>query len=156
MTRDEQITELNKAYQGFIRVVLSLSEDGFLRPLGGWTPRDIVAHLIGWNRNILVGCQQIKTGISPFYHIDGPNDYRKVNAESIARFNSPQRSVLLEELASSKDELVAYVTALDEHDWDKDWGPQHYRGGPATIARSIQSLTKDYLNHIGEIVKAYK
>ena len=156
MTRDEQITQLNKAHQGFIRVVLSLSEEGFLRPLGGWTPRDIVAHLIGWNRNILVGCQQIKTGISPFYHIDGPNDYRKVNAESIARSNSMDRGMLLEELAGSKDELVAYVTALDEHDWDKDWGPQHYRGGPATIARSIQSLTNDYLDHTEEIVNAYK
>jgi hypothetical protein len=156
MTRDEQISKLHKAHQSFVRVVLSLSEEGFLRPLGGWTPRDIVAHLIGWNRNILVGCQQIRTGISPFYHYDGPNDYRKENAKSIARYGSRERSVLLDELANSKDELVAYVTGLDENDWDKDWGPQHYRGGPATIARSIQSLTKDYLNHTEEIVKAYK
>ena len=156
MTRDEQIVQLNKAHQDFVKGVLALSEDGFLGSLGDWTPRDIVAHLIGWNRNIRIGCEQIRTGVSPFYHVDGPNDYRNENAKSIARYNSRERSVLLTELASSKDELVAYVMGIDERDWDKDFGPQHYRGGPATIARSIASLTGDYLGHTEEIVKGRK
>jgi hypothetical protein len=153
MTRDEQLAQLNKAHQGFVKVVLSISNEDFLRSLGDWTPRDIVAHLIGWNRNIRIGCEQIRTGVSPFYHVDGPNDYRMENAKSIARYDSRERMVLLDELASSKDELVAYVMGLDEHDWDKDWGPQHYRGGAATIARSIESLTNDYLDHTDEIVR---
>ncbi len=153
MTRDEQLAQLDKAHQNFVNVVLSLPEEGFLRSLGDWSPRDIVAHLIGWNRNIRIGCQQIRAGISPFYHFDGSNDYRKVNADSIARYDSLERGALLDELAGSKDELVAYVMGLVEHDWDKDWGPQHYRGGPATIGRSIASLTRDYLDHADEIAQ---
>ena len=156
MTRDEQISQLHKVHQDFVKVVLSMSEERFLSSLGDWAPRDIVAHLIGWNRNIRVGCEQIRTGVSPFYHFDGPNDYRSENAKSIARYSSRERKALLDELATSKDELVAYVTELDEHDWNKDFGPQHYRGGPATIARSIASLTGDYLGHTEEIIKGRK
>ena len=153
MTRDEQIAQLNKAHQDFVKVVQSMSEERFLSSLGDWSPRDIVAHLIGWNRNIRIGCEQIRIGISPFYHVDGPNDYRRENAISIARYASRERSLLLKELVSAKDELAAYVMQLDERDWDKDFGPQHYRGGPATIARSIASLTGDYRDHTEEITR---
>lgn len=150
-SRDEGLQQLDKAYSAFVEAVRSLSSRTLLRSLGDWTPRDIVAHLIGWNRNIRIGCQQIRSGLSPFYHKDGPNDYREINANSIARYNSTDRSALLKELANSKDELVAYVKGLDSQDWDKDYGPQHYRGGPATIERWIKSLTGDYINHTEEI-----
>ncbi len=150
-TPEDRLDQLNKAYSVFVETVSLLSAEGFVRSLGDWTPRDIVAHLIGWNRNILTGCKQIRSGVSPFYHQDGLNDYREINAESIAQYNSTDRNLLLSELASSKYELVAYVTGLDQQDWDKDWGPQHYRGGPATIGRSIESLTGDYVNHAEEI-----
>jgi hypothetical protein len=150
-TRDEGLLELESAYTAFVDTVNSLTTEEFLRSLGDWAPRDIVAHLIGWNRNILIGCQQIRSGVSPFYHKDGQNDYREENAVSIARYNSTDRNVQLKELAVSKDALVAYVKGLDEQDWEKDFGPQHYRGGPATVARSIASLTGDYMNHAGEI-----
>ena len=70
MKREEQLEQFDKAYGNFVDVVNSLSAEAFLRSLGGWTPRDIVAHLIGWNRNIRVGCGQIRNGLAPFYHQD--------------------------------------------------------------------------------------
>ncbi len=153
MSKNQQLRELDKAFDHFVRVVQSLSPTRFLTSLGSWTPRDIVAHLIGWNRNILVGCQQIQSGLQPFYHVDGPNDYRSLNAEIIARFNSIDRPALLRELAKGKDLLVSYLEGVDEHDWDRDFGARHYRGGAATIGRSIESLTNDYVNHAAEIAR---
>ena len=153
---NERLEQLDRAYALFVVTVNSLSPETFLSSLGDWTPRDIVAHLIGWNHNILIGCQQIRDGVSPFYHKDGPNDYRQMNAVSIRRYNSTDRRALLKELADTKDALVAYVSGLDAGDWDKDFGPKHYRGGPATVARSIESLTGDYLNHAQELVKAVR
>jgi len=150
-TPEDRVAGLEQAYSAFVGAVKSLSPEAFLCSLGDRTPRDIVAHLIGWNRYILTGCQQIRSGISPFYHKDGPNDYRQINAVSISRYNSTDRDALLKELVESKDELVAYVKGLQELDWYKDYGPQHYRGGPATVARSIESLTGDYANHTAEI-----
>lgn len=150
-TQDEGLGGLETAYSSFVDSVNSLPAEAFLRSLGDWTPRDIVAHLIGWNRNILTGCQQIRGGVSPFYHNDGLNDYRIINSVSISRYKSTDRSVLLRQLAQSKDELVAYVKGLDQLDWERDYGPRHYRGGPATVGRSIESLTEDYINHTAEI-----
>jgi hypothetical protein len=151
---EERLRQLDEAYSAFVETVSSFPAEAFLQSLGDWTPRDVVAHLIGWNRNILTGCQQIRSGVSPFYHKDGPNDYRIVNSASIKRYKSTDRSLLLKELSATKDELVAYVKGLDEQEWDKDYGPRHYRGGPATVGRAIESLTGDYVNHTEEIRKA--
>ncbi len=151
MTKIDQLEQFNNAFEQFVGVVESLNREQFLASLGDWTPRDIVAHLIGWNRNILVGCQQIQSGLQPFYHADGPNDYRNVNSETIARFNSTDRPALLRELEKGKDLLVSYLEGVGEQDWNKDFGARHYRGGPATIRRSIESLTQDYLAHATEI-----
>jgi hypothetical protein len=152
MIKTDQLAQLEKAYQGFVGVVNDLSAEAFLSSLGDWTPRDIVAHLIGWNRNILVGCQQIQLAQSPFYHSDGANDYRTLNAELIARYSSSEREPLLRELSKGKDLLTSYLEGVDEDDWERNFGPQHYRGGPATIARSVESLTRDYVDHADEIV----
>lgn len=153
MTKTDQLEELEEAFEHFVQVVRSLTPTRFLASLGDWTPRDVLAHLIGWNRNTLVGCQQIQSGLQPFYHVDGPNDYRSLNAEIIARFNSIDRPALLRELVKGKDMLVSYLEGVEERDWNKDFGAQHYRGGPATIGRSIESLTNDYINHAAEIVR---
>jgi hypothetical protein len=151
MDKKDQLKQFAKAYEDFVGVVVSLKPESFLASFGPWSPRDIVGHLIGWNYNIRRGCEQIRAGSAPSYHADGPNDYRTLNAEFIARYNSTDRGVLLAELGRGKDELASYVQALPDLDWDKDFGARHYRGGPATVARSIESLTRDYLDHAAEI-----
>jgi hypothetical protein len=151
MPKMDQLEKFDQAYSDFARVVNSLSAERFLASLGDWTPRDIVAHLVGWNRNILVGCQQIQSGIRPFYHFDGANDYRSINAEMVSRFSSTDQQALLRELAKGKDLLTSYLEGVDERDWQRDFGVPHYQGGPATIGRAIESLTHDYTNHAAEI-----
>ena len=116
----------------------------FLGSLGDWTPRDIVAHLIGWNYNIRQGCQQIRAGIVPSYHADAANDYRNLNAGFMAQYNSTDRETLLAELARGKDELLSYLQSVDEHDWDKDFGAKHYRGGAGHHRPVGRVLTHDY------------
>jgi hypothetical protein len=151
MPKTDQLHEFERAYTDFVKLVTALTPEAFLRSLGDWTPRDILAHLIGWNFNIRQGCQQIQTGAVPFYHSDALNDYRTLNAEFIARYNSTDRLILLDQLAAGKDRLLTYLIGVAEADWDKDFGATHYRGGPATIARSVESLTRDYLDHAREI-----
>jgi hypothetical protein len=92
-------------------------------------------------------------GIAPSYHVDALNDYRTYNAEFIARYDSTDRDTLLAELAQGKAELLSYLQSVDAHDWDRDFGAEHYRGGAATIGRSVESLTRDYVDHAGEIAE---
>ncbi|HEY9152820.1 MAG TPA: ClbS/DfsB family four-helix bundle protein [Anaerolineales bacterium] len=152
-SRDEQLADLETAYEAFVRTVKELSSDAFLASLGDWTPRDIAAHFIGWNRVTLAGCSTLREGAEPFYFYDGTNDYRKVNAKFLKQFPSLDREVLLKEMAITKDALVAYLKTISEDEWELDTGIVHYRGGPATVARSTDSLIRDYRKHREEIIQ---
>ena len=151
MERATQLSDLTHEYGAFVEAVQGLTPEQFRSRLGDWTRRDIVAHLIGWNVNILEGCRAILVGKSPFYHYDGPNDYRIENARSIAQYSSTDREALLSQLAATLDTLVAYLEQVDPEDWERDTGVRHYRSGPATVSRCVDSLLRDYRNHSKEI-----
>ena len=80
MTIEDQIGGLDRSVKAFSQCVASLDEQRFLQKLNGWTPRDIVAHLVGWNRYVVKGGRQILRGELPFYDIDPGDNYSKVNA----------------------------------------------------------------------------
>ncbi len=151
-SRNEQLRDLDLAYKAFIQTVEELSTENFTRPLGSWTPRDIMAHFVGWNRITLAGCAELCEGVEPFYFHDGTNDYRKVNAAFLERFSSTSRGILLQQMASTKDALISYLKSIDENEWELDTGVIHYRSGPATVARCVDSLIRDYRKHREEII----
>ncbi len=153
--RDKQLANLVIACAAFMETMRNLSAEDFLKSLGDWTPRDITAHLIGWNRITLVGCGELREGVEPFYFYDGTNDYRKVNAKFFTQFPSTDKDELLQEIASTKDALVAYLKTVPESEWELDTGIVHYRKDPATIARCVDSLIRDYRKHMEEIVDAF-
>ncbi len=47
---DKQLTDLETAYAACMETMQVLSAENLLTSLGDWTPRDIAAHFIGWNR----------------------------------------------------------------------------------------------------------
>lgn len=151
MDKSSQLEQFDSAYSTFVEAVRSLDAEQLLQPLSGWTPRDIVAHLIGWNYNIRSGCEQIMSGSAPFYHVDGPNDYRRLNAEFMRQYNSTDLDTLLRQLEDGRQALRTFLGKVDEQDWARDFGPQHYRGGPATVGRCAASITGDYIDHAREI-----
>ncbi len=151
-SREKQLTDLNAAYLAFMETLQNLSAEDFFGSLGDWTPRDIAAHFIGWNRITLAGCSALREGAEPFYFYDGANDYRKINARFLEQFSSTERASLLKEIAATHSVLVAYLKSIDESEWELDTGIVHYRGDPATIARCVDSLIRDYRNHRQEII----
>ena len=154
-SRDKQLLDLDTTYSAFIETMKSLAPESFLKPLGDWTPRDIAAHFVGWNRITLVGCSELREGVKPFYFYDGANDYRKVNAGFFEQFPSTDREELLNEIALTMNALVAYLKTIPESEWEKDTGIVHYRGDPATVARCADSLIRDYRKHRQEIIDGF-
>jgi hypothetical protein len=152
--RQDQLKDLEAAYRGFRTALLALPTGKFLASLGDWAPRDIAAHFVGWNRITLAGCAALREGAVPFYFHDGTNDYRKINGGFLQRFSSPERDVLLQQIDQAMRELVAYLGRVDEAEWEQDTGVVHYRGGPATVARCVDSLIRDYRKHTEEIQAA--
>jgi hypothetical protein len=147
-----QIANLEEAYRAFCETLRALPANAFLASLGDWTPRDIAAHFVGWNRITLVGSAQLREGVRPFYFDDGTNDYRRVNADFCARFASRDQSELLSQMDSAMGELVSYLRLVPEGEWELDTNVAHYRPGPATVARCVDSLIRDYRKHREEIL----
>ena len=151
-SKDKQLADLETACASFIDTLTGLASENMLATLGDWTPRDIAAHFIGWNRITLAGCSALRESAEPFYFSDGTNDYRKVNAKFFTQFPSTDQDELLKDIASTKEALTAYLKTIPESEWELDTGVVHYRGNPATIARCVDSLIRDYRKHRQEIV----
>jgi hypothetical protein len=151
MDRIDPTLALRQEYEAFCDAIRALPEDLFLAKIDEWTPRDVVAHLVGWNRRMVHACQDILAGTTPDYYADAPNDYRTINAGYVARHASTSREALLRDLAAGLEELTAYARALNPAEWEASHGVKHYRGAPATVAGTLASLAGDYAQHARQI-----
>ena len=151
MDNAASLTPLDHAWQALQAAVRHLPEERFLVPLSGWSARDIVAHLIGWNRHMIEASGSILRGQTPAYYADAPNGYRNLNAAHVAAHPSHSRDELLRELEVSLMEFKAFVLLLPPGEINDSHGVLHYSGRPATVEGIIRSLTQDYRDHAAEI-----
>ena len=160
MTLEEQVDKLGHCVQAFAASVAGLDERLFFSSIGCWTPRDIVAHLIGWNLHIVRGAKQILCGELPFYDVDPGPDYSKVNAALVRLHCDTDRSVLLERLAESAGELIGFLRAMDPGEWDRDFGVRHKgeqltvestAGDLVTVKSTVDDLIADYDHHRAQL-----
>ena len=151
MSAQEIMLPLRRLYEDFIELILSLPDELFLSPINGWAPRDVVAHLIGWNSLMIEASSSILAGQPPSYYADAPNDYSHINAGFTAQYSSRSKQELLEELKSSLDGLERYVLALPSEELVANHGVRHYRDGPATVSKIVESLAGDYRYHTDQI-----
>jgi len=104
MHGEHPLSELKRAYLTFCNCVLSVPETLFMASINGWSPRDVVAHLIGWNGQMIAASQEILRGETPQYYADAPNDYQNINTSFVARFASQSKAELISELKASLHE----------------------------------------------------
>jgi len=142
--------ELNDAVESFARLVEGLDDETFLGPLGRWSARDVVAHLIGWNRYTVRGARQIAEGELPFYDVDPGENYANVNRTHVLEYSSRDKEDLLSELRASSRELSAALSLLDPATWERDFGVRH-RGQTVTIRATVDDLIVDYAHHAEQI-----
>jgi len=150
MNIEAQIERLRQAVADFELAVLALGAPRFLVSNGSWTPRDIVAHLIGWNRLVIEGSRQIRAGELPSYDEDPGQDYANVNARLVREYATEDDRALLTELHASSKELATFLGAVEPTDWDRDFGVQH-GDETLTIRGTVEELLADYLVHAGQL-----
>jgi hypothetical protein len=146
----EQLKRLEEAVERFKACIRLLPEVLFLRRMDGWAPRDVLAHLIGWNRHTVEGCRHILGGRKPRYLADAGNDFSNLNAESVERYCSNDRNALLAELDRSLDELRDYLRSVDPEQWEGHGGVKHAQWVIAA-PDSVDALRDDYDAHRLEI-----
>ncbi len=141
-----RLSALHEAFARFRACADALPSERFLERMNGWPPRDVTAHLIGWNRYTIEGCREILRGVCPSYLEDEPNDFGTVNRESVERYASSDRNELLAELDASFDELKAFLLTVSDPQWDNDFGVR-YKGYVITVGNSVEGLRMDYDRH---------
>ena len=151
MSEQNATSQLTDAYQHFWKLIESLSNEQFLAPMNGWAPRDVVAHLIGWNSLMIESSLSILAGNPPSYYDDAPNDYSNINASFTAKYSSQSKQELLAELQWSMEQLVKFINSLPTEELTTNHGVMHHGGDPATIAEIIDALAGDYQDHLHEI-----
>jgi hypothetical protein len=150
VTVEEQVRQLEGCVEAFAASVAALDQRLFLTKVTNWTPRDIVAHLIGWDRYIALGAEQILRGELPFYDVDpGPN-YSKVNAALVRACPDPDRTTLLTSLAASARELTDFLRGLDSGAWNRDFGVRH-GSETLTVKSTVDDLIADYHHHRSQL-----
>jgi hypothetical protein len=149
-TIETQIKNLGEGVREIRVAVEALSDDAFLGPLGNWTPRDIVAHLIGWNRYYIRGTQQLLEGELPFYDIDPGEKYSNVNALLVAEYPSENRTELLAEHEKAAHELAEFLRSLSEEQWSGGTGVL-LEGEELTIRQNVDWLIEDHHHHSEQI-----
>ncbi len=142
---------LKQAYDEFADIILSLSDVQFLSSMDGWSPRDVMAHLIGWNDLMIESSLSILDGEPPAYYDEAANDYSNINAGFTAKYSSESKQELLAELKSSFERLIAFIHGLPAEELTADHGVVRYSGIPATVTKIIRSLAGDYQYHTKEI-----
>jgi hypothetical protein len=142
-----------ESYETFRVAASAVPDELFLTPMeeGGWSPHDTVAHLVDWTREMIQAGRDLLAGKTPYYYSERTIDYRDMNARFVAAHASEDKSALLAGLARTEAELVAFARSLDPAEMDADHGVVHYRGGPATVATTLNSLGSDYRHHAGDI-----
>lgn len=150
MNPEMQISRLLAGVDALIQCVTSMDGALFLEKLNGWSPRDIVAHLIGWNRYVIAGSEQIRKGELPFYDIDCGENYSRVNAVLVRDYPSTDKRVMIDELRASARELQSYLQSLGVEEWGRDYGVRH-RGATITIQNTVDELIEDYAHHRRQI-----
>jgi hypothetical protein len=153
MTNQDVTLSLKHAYQDFTNLLLSLSDEQFLSPMDDWSPRDVVAHLVGWNSLMTESCLSILAGKSPSYYDDAPNDYSNINSGFTRKHASRSKQELLSELESSMQKFEAFISSLPAGELTADHGVLHYSGSPASVIRIINSLAGDYKHHTHQIME---
>ena len=151
MDTSHPFVPFQRAYQDFYNCVLTLPDTLFTASMNGWSPRDVVAHLIGWNRQMIAASSAILSGVTPSYYGDAPNDYRNINAGFVAQYASHSEAELLDELSASMAEFEQYISTRKIGELEDSLGATHYSGGLATVARIFTSLAGDYRHHCDEV-----
>jgi hypothetical protein len=151
MMSEDAVTRLRESADAFKNCVVAVPDEVFLRTFSEWSPRDVLAHLIGWNDYTITGCRQIRSGEAPFYLSDEPNDFSTVNAASVQKYAAQDKQQLLDELQRSLQALLGFLRALDPADWERDHGTRDEQGHPEIIRNHVEALIADYAGHRQEI-----
>lgn len=141
--KDDLLNQAARDYRAFHDTVRGLNEDHLTEVwLGSWAVRDIVAHMIGWHREMGPALERLARGERPFAEDVSYDDVDAWNARFVAA--RPETSVadLLLELDKSHEYFMQAAAGVPE---------QRFQPGKTAYKIVDQSSAHHYREHGGQI-----
>jgi hypothetical protein len=141
--KDELLTQAAHELQALHEALEGLNEDAMSDTwLGTWSAKDIVAHLIGWQREMTAPLERIARGEKPFPEGASYDDVDGWNARFVAARRSTSAADLLLELDESHQHLMNVASSVPDDRFQRGrtaWklvdqtSAEHYREHAAQI-----------------------
>jgi uncharacterized protein (TIGR03083 family) len=113
--KTELLTQAARDYQAFCETIEGLNEDELNEGgLDGWSVKDIVAHLVGWHREIGPALERIARGEKPIPEGVSYDDVDQWNARFVAARRDMPGADLLLELDKSHEYFMHVANAVPD------------------------------------------
>ena len=148
MDRVEMLAQLNDEYATFLEALEGLSDDILLKSgaLGVWSIKDIVAHMIFWNRFPLDEIAHVQRGERLTLH--GSDD--EINARVVAQYSIIPFDDVMRAFERSHLDVLQQISALHDADFAPDSPLAHALG--ASIEDTFSNNTwEHYALHAADI-----
>lgn len=123
--------------------------------LGAWSPKDLLAHLIGWDETNLQAVQSVLKGTVPAFYQHHDRNWQTYNAMLVARHKQGSFEDMLATARSSQQALLGFLQTIPPEDFKKDFGVR-VRGYNVTLERLLEAEAKDERVHYRQIVDFFR
>jgi len=119
LSRDEILRRLALEYQRLMDTFARLTPDQWLTPnvVGTWTAKDVMAHLVFWNRFPVQELQAALNGTT-LIHPEGTGD--EINARAVSSFQGWTAEAVNSAFVYSYGELVDCIRSLPKSAFEAD------------------------------------
>jgi hypothetical protein len=135
MTREQLLRDFIDAYEQVIGAATAAARrDGVVRTPDGWGPREIVAHLAGWEVMATVRIPHIAAGMAPLEFADRAQDAvmtDAINATIVAMAGEQSLEAVCGILRQAYERNVALLRTLDE---------RHFQSGMYVYERTNAAI----------------
>ena len=118
--------------------------------VGVWDLKDLLAHLVGWDRTNLDALHDFVAGRRPAFYGRYNPGWIAYNAELVARYRLDDFNALLDSLAASQRDVVDALCALSDTDLTRERAIGR-TGRPLTIAGLLRAAIHDEQEHLRQI-----
>ena len=117
MTREQLIEEFAAAYERLIGLATEAARRGMTREGETWGPREIVAHLAGWEVMATVRVPKVAAGMAPIEIADEAQEAvmnDAINGAFVALIGDQPLKAVCDALRQAYQRDVAFLQTLDE------------------------------------------
>jgi uncharacterized protein (TIGR03083 family) len=111
------------------------------KTIGDWSVKDVIAHMIYWNRLPVRELECALSG-SDVKQVRDPRGHNEINADHVARYQESGFDVVMSDFERTHRELIAAVEALPSHAFEPNGEVERLLGD--TVEDALNSVTYDH------------